>query len=77
MNFYQSLKDLLQSVSDSADCDTFRSISKTHFSFAIEPCARLLRFTANHHGPVKRREIHRWLKRGAVTEFKQFLTIES
>jgi hypothetical protein len=30
----------------------------------------------NHHGPVKRREIHPWLKLEAVAEFERFLSNE-
>ena len=74
MNFDASLKSLLRSVSGATDCDTFRSVSKSNRQFAIEYCARLLRFTTNHHGPVKREEINSWLKRDAVSEFRQFLT---
>ncbi|MEG4586745.1 hypothetical protein QUA54_16190 [Microcoleus sp. MOSTC5] len=73
MNFDKSLKNLLQSVSGNVDCDTFRVFSKSNHMFAIEYCARLLRFTVNHHGPVKRKEIHRWLKLDAVAEFEKFL----
>lgn len=74
MNFDQSLKALLKSVSGKTDCDTFRSVSKSNHRFAIEYCARLLRFTVNHHGPVKRKEINSWLKRDAVNEFKKHLS---
>ncbi|MBV5262370.1 hypothetical protein FLX56_28750 [Synechococcus moorigangaii CMS01] len=73
MNFSPSLKSLLKSVSGKTDCDTFRTVSKENHWFAIEYCARLLRFTVNHHGPIKRKEINEWLKRSAVEEFKKFL----
>ncbi|NCS59325.1 MAG: hypothetical protein GPJ16_21815 [Microcystis aeruginosa G11-04] len=49
-------------------------VSKSNHKFAIEYCARLLRFTVNHHGPVKRKEINPWLKRNAVVEFQGFLS---
>ena len=74
MNFDPSLKRLLRSVSGNTDCTTFRSVSKSNHSFAIEYCARLLRYTINHHGPVKRKEIHQWLNPDAVAEFKEFLS---
>lgn len=76
MGFDPSLKALLKSVSGKTDCDTFRAVSKSNHAFAIEYCARLLRFTVNHHGPVKRKEINSWLSREAVEEFKQFLSNE-
>ena len=74
MNFDPSLKALLVAVSGRSDCDTFRTVTKQNHAFALEYAARLLRFTVNHHGPLKRREIHDWIRRPAVEEFKQFLT---
>jgi hypothetical protein len=74
MDFDPSLKTLLQSVSGETDCDTFRAVSKSNHTFAVEYCARLLRFTVNHHGPVKRKEINSWLRRDAVDEFRQFIS---
>lgn len=76
MNFDGSLKQLLQSVSTETDCDAFRAVTKSNHRFAIEYCARLLRFTINHHGPVKRKEINPWLRKDAVAEFKQFLSAQ-
>ena len=73
MSFSPSLKTLLRAVSGKTDCDTFRSLSKENYFFAIEYCARLLRFTTNHHGPVRDKKINPWLRRDAVAEFKQFL----
>jgi hypothetical protein len=73
MNFDPSLKKLLKNVSGQTDCDTFIKVSKSNHKFAIEYCARLLRFTINHHGPVKRKEINSWLKPDAVKEFQGFL----
>jgi len=74
MNFDASLKQLLQSAAGKTDCDTFRSTTKSNHRFAIEYCARLLRFTINHNGPVKRKEINPWLKKEAVAEFRRFLS---
>jgi N-acetyl-anhydromuramyl-L-alanine amidase AmpD len=76
MNFDRSLRNLLKLVAGNTDCDTFRSVSKNNHAFAIEYCARLLRFTVNHHGPVRLREIHPWLKLEAVAEFERFLSNE-
>jgi phosphoribosyl-dephospho-CoA transferase len=49
-------------------------MSKQNHAFALEYTARLLRFTVNHHGPLKHRKIHDWIRRPAVEEFRQFLT---
>ena len=74
MNFDSSLKNLLHQVSAKTDCDSFRETTKSNHKFAIEYCARLLRFTVNHNGPVKRKEINHWLRQDAVTEFEKFLS---
>lgn len=68
-----SLGDLLFGYTGKRDCDTFRIESKSNHSFAIEYCARLLRFTTKHHGPVRDRHIHKWLRRDAVAEFQRHL----
>ena len=73
MSFDSSLKQLLVQATGVSDCDTFRSETKSNHKFAIEYCARLIRFTVNHHGPIKRREINPWLSRDAVAEFEGFL----
>lgn len=74
MNFDSSLKALLRKASGGkTDCATFIVITKSKHEFAFEFCARLLRFTVNHHGPVKRKEINSFLRRDAVTEFQKFL----
>lgn len=73
MNFDSSLKNLLLSVSGRRDCDTFRAVTKENHAFALEYAARLIRFTVNHHGPLKRREINPWLKRSAVDELRAFI----
>jgi len=72
MNFDPSLKKLLKNVSGQTDCKTFITVSKRNHKFAIEYCARLLRFTIDHNGPVKRKEINSWLKPDAVKEFQGF-----
>lgn len=60
------------SVGD-ASCEAFIRVTKQNHPFAIEYDARLLRHTLAHHGPVKRREIHPWLRRDAVAEFQALL----
>lgn len=73
MNFSPSLKDLLLATGADGSCDSFRDTTKANHEFAIEYCARLLRFTINHHGPIKHGHIHPWLRRDAVAEFQAFL----
>lgn len=69
----ESLKNLLLSATGEIDCDTFRAETKTNHQFAIEYCARLIRFTVNHHGPIKHKKINPWLRKDAVAEFETFL----
>lgn len=69
MVFDSSLRGLVVRVAGSDDCTIFCETTKANHGFAIEYCARLLRFTLDHNGPVKHREIHPWLKRDAVQEF--------
>lgn len=74
MAFDPSLKKLLAEYSGgSSDCDAFCRVTKSHPVFAIEYCARLLRFTARHHGPILRKKIHPWLRRDSVAEFERLL----
>ena len=73
MNFDASLKDLVRRTQGNTDCNTFRATTKSNHPFALEYCARLLRFTTNHHGPVKRKEINQWLRRDAMAELLSFL----
>lgn len=76
MNFDSSLKSLLLKVTGKTDCETFKTETKTNHRFAIEYCARLLRFTIRHHGPIRDGHINRWLRPDAVREFETFLTSE-
>lgn len=83
MNFDPSLKGFLTSASGKSDCKTFRKTTKASPEFALEYCARLLRFTVKHHGPLKRKKhsrldpqrssIHPFLSRSAVVEFETLL----
>jgi hypothetical protein len=72
-----SLRALLMSVAGKTDCKTFRETTKSNHVFAVEYCARLLRFTITHHGPIKSRKknkhIHPWLRKDAVQEFMSLL----
>lgn len=73
MSFDVSLKNLVQATQGDTDCTRFRATTKANHPFALEYCARLLRFTTNHHGPVKRKEINPWLRRDAMAELRGFL----
>jgi hypothetical protein len=73
MNFSPTLKGLLVATGASGTCDSFRETTKQNHQFSIEYCARLLRFTTNHHGPIKQGHIDAWLRREAVAEFQSFL----
>ena len=73
MNFGKDLKELVWKQTNSLNGRDFQSLMKTQHSIAIEYIARLLRHTTQHNGPVKRGEIHPWLRRDAVAEFMQLL----
>lgn len=73
MAFSSTLKVLLLSTGADGSCSSFIQATKSNHPFAIEYCARLVRFTTKHHGPIKRREINQWVRRDAVEEFKKLL----
>jgi hypothetical protein len=73
MHFDQSLKDLCVRAYGGTGCPDFIITSKENRQFAVEYCARLLRFTINHHGPVKRGDVSKWVSRKAVDEFKSLI----
>ncbi|SHG98648.1 hypothetical protein SAMN02745157_0104 [Kaistia soli DSM 19436] len=73
MDIDPSLRHLLQTVAARSDCDTFRAVMKANHDFAFEYTARLLRFTVNHHGPIKGKHVNPWLSRDAAGEFRQML----
>lgn len=77
MNFDDSLSDLLLKAAGKTDSETFITTTKSNHPFAIEYCARLIRFTVNHHGPIKYKHINPWLRRDAMLEFMEFLERES
>jgi len=64
-------------------CRHFRKLTWENKQFAIEYCARLLRETYKHHGPLKRKtnhptdprktSIHPFFSLNAVDEFRSFL----
>jgi hypothetical protein len=77
MRFDSSLKELLKAVSGKTDCDAFRTTTKANHTFALEYCARLLRFTIRHHGPVRDGHIQPELRRDAMAELLGFLQAET
>ena len=75
MKLDSSLENLLGSVAGGqTNCENSIVVTKQNHRFAIEFCARLLRFTVNHHGPVKHKKINPFLRRDAVSEFQGFLS---
>ena len=78
MNFDPSLKALLGRYAEGqSDPKTFNVTTKHNHAFAIEFAARLLRFTVEHNGPVKKRKINPFLRRDAVEELRGFLAQSS
>lgn len=75
MAFSPALKQLLLAADAGSDggCASFIRTTKSNHVFAIDYCARLLRIMTRHHGPVRDRFIHPWLRRDAVDEFMRFL----
>jgi hypothetical protein len=73
MKFDPSLRQLLLDTAGDSSCEQFISTTKTNHRFAIEYCARLLRYTVDHHGPVKHNKINPYLSKAAMQEFLSFL----
>lgn len=73
MHFDQSLRELCVRAYGGTGCEGFIRASKENRQFAVEYCARLLRFTSNHHGPVKRGDVTKWVSRKAVDEFLKLI----
>jgi hypothetical protein len=73
MAFDAQLKNMLHQAAGDDSCESFINTTKSNHKFAIEYCARLIRFTVNHHGPIKEKKINPWLRRDAVSEFMGFL----
>jgi N-acetylmuramoyl-L-alanine amidase len=84
MNFDPSLKECLDrhfggpgraTIGGQNDISRrFITYTKASPSFAIEYCARLLRFTVRHHGPLLRQEIVPWLRPDCIQAFFELLT---
>lgn len=73
MNFGAELRELVQREAGTTDPETFQREMKANHRLAIEYCARLLRRTVRHHGPIRDGHIHNWLRRDAVGEFLDHL----
>lgn len=72
MEHSRALRQLLKSTAGSDDCATFQATTKKDHVFALEYCARLLRITTGHHGPIKDGSLKRAVRRDAVAEFQTF-----
>lgn len=72
--FGSDLQKLVTMKVGTLDGNAFQRAMKTNHELAMEYIARLLRHTIRHNGPVKRGEIHPYLERDAVTEWKKLLT---
>jgi hypothetical protein len=73
MAFSPRLRQLLLDAGGDGSCESFIDVTKTNHRFALEYCARLIRITTKHHGPIKNRHIHPWLRRDAVDEILSLL----
>lgn len=83
VNFHSSLKNLfnewaLCSMKNNwkdmnASGKTFIEMTKGIPVYAIEHCARLLRFTIRHHGPLVRGEVFTYMNGDAIREFIELL----
>lgn len=54
-------------------CQQFITDTKTNHKLALDFTALLLRYRTDHHGPVKRREINKYLRRGCVEQIEDRL----
>ena len=70
MEFDASLRQCVIDYCGADDPETFIRQMKLKWCFAVEYCARLLRFSIDWDGPISRGEIHPWLSRDAMAEFE-------
>jgi hypothetical protein len=69
-----TLRACVKQYCDGSDkVEVFIPTMKSNHQFALEYCARLLRFNYRWDGPILRNEINSSLKRDAVEEFKALL----
>lgn len=68
-----ALRQRLLDAGGDGSCESFIRLTKADHSFALDHAARLIRITTKHHGPIKNRHIHPWLRRDAVDEWLALL----
>jgi hypothetical protein len=68
-----ALRDCVIRYCGNNDVQNFIDTMKTNHTFALEYCARLLRFSYQWDGPIKRHEIDSSLSIAAVDEFMHLL----
>lgn len=68
-----ALRDCVVRYCGSNDVQAFIDTMKSNHTFALEYCARLLRFSYKWDGPIKRHEIDGSLSGNAVDEFMRLL----
>lgn len=73
MNFDPSLKGCVRSYNVEPTPANFIHLMKTNKRAAIEYCARLLRFTIRHHGPLVRGEVFPFLRQENIAAFQALL----
>ncbi len=75
MSLATLLRQLLLDAGGEATCKSFIEVTKANHRFTLEYCARLLRITTKHHGPIKQGHVHAWLRRDAVDELRRALEL--
>jgi hypothetical protein len=69
----KELKEFTLKTCGKNDCQTFITCTKASPWMAYGFVARLIRARLDHHGPLKRKEIHPWLSRQCVAEIESVL----
>ena len=69
-----TLRDCIVRYCGSNDVNAFIRTMKSNHEFAMEYCARLLRFSYQWDGPIKRGEINSSLNTDALKEFENLLS---
>jgi len=73
VGFDPSLAECVNRYCGGVSAKLFIPSMKSNHVFAMEYCARLLRFNINWDGPIKRGYMQPWLKRDAVAEFEELI----
>jgi len=77
MSFDPSLPQCVLEYCGANDVQTFITQMKLKWSFAVEYCARLLRFNVTWDGPIDRGVLQQWVSRDAMMEFESLMTAEA